>query len=152
MIPLIQHPPLKDFKTNLCKFVRPKGIPFMQYATNLELNYLRNSLLVSLSDIRAHRFNHNFSCARSYVLLCPISLSCSRFNRLRISYFIKISEIIGSDVSMLPNDHLANILIYGSNVFNSVSNESIISLCHYVRNNGFWGHFRVTCSRRVSLM
>ena len=53
--------------------------------------------------------------------------SCLRFNRLRISYLSKISEIIGSDVSMLPDDYLVNILMYGNNVFNSVPNDSIIN-------------------------
>ena len=34
----------------------------------------------------------------------------------------KISDAIGSDVSVFPDEHLYNILVYGSNVFNSVSN------------------------------
>ena len=48
------------------------------------------------------------------------------YNILRPNYLDKISAIIGSDVTVLPNDHLVCILMYGSNVYNDVTNENII--------------------------
>ena len=33
---------------------------------------------------------------------------------------------MSSDISVLPNDHLIHILIYGSNVFNTICNKLII--------------------------
>ena len=38
----------------------------------------------------------------------------------------KISEIMTSDVSLLPKEHLNHLILYGSNVFNSISNKLII--------------------------
>ena len=49
-----------------------------------------------------------------------------RYDQLRIAYLSKVSEIVGSDVTVLPNDHLTHIRMYGSNVYNDVSNEAII--------------------------
>ena len=46
---------------------------------------------------------------------------------LRTTYLSKISDIVRSDISVLPNDHLTHILMYGSNVYNNVTNESIIN-------------------------
>ena len=37
-----------------------------------------------------------------------------------------MSELMGCDVSVLPNGHLIHILIYGSNVFNIICNKLII--------------------------
>ena len=39
----------------------------------------------------------------------------------------KISDIIGSGVSVFPDDHLYYISVYGSNVYNPVSNGLIIT-------------------------
>ena len=39
----------------------------------------------------------------------------------------RISEIIGTDINVLPNEHLFKILVYGSNTFNDVSNKFIIT-------------------------
>ena len=52
---------------------------------------------------------------------------CPRFNNLRFSYLIKISDILRTDISVLPNEHLANILMYDSNVYNAIINESILN-------------------------
>ena len=51
-------------------------------------------------------------------------LCCLNYTTLRRTYLSKISEIIGSAVTALPNDHLIQTLMYGSNV---VSNKSIIN-------------------------
>ena len=73
-----------------------------------------------------------------YLLCCP------RYNHLRTIYLSKISEIIGSDISVLPNEHLYNILIYGSNVFNNVTIELIISeTIHFIKNSGRFKTFEV---------
>ena len=52
-------------------------------------------------------------------------------------YLSKISEIVGSDVTVLPNEHLTHILIYGSNVYNEVSNEAIIlETIQFIKKSG----------------
>ncbi len=49
-----------------------------------------------------------------------------------------MSDIIGSDVSMFPDDeNLYHILVYGSNVYYSVSNGLIITEnITFTRNSG----------------
>ena len=52
-------------------------------------------------------------------------------------YLSKISEIVGSDVTVLPNEHLAHILMYGSNVYNDISNEAIIlETIQFIKKSG----------------
>ena len=38
----------------------------------------------------------------------------------------KISDIIHSDVRVLPDDHLLHILLFGSNMYNNIVNKFII--------------------------
>ena len=56
-----------------------------------------------------------------YLLCCP------RYRNLRRIYLSKISEITNSDVSILPTDHLTDLLLYGSKAYNSVSNDLILT-------------------------
>ena len=45
--------------------------------------------------------------------------------------------MIHSDVSILPDDHLTHILLYGSNVFNTICNKLIVSeTISFIRNSG----------------
>ena len=89
---------------------------------------------VDFSDLRDHRFNHRFNCpspicscgnedeTTTHFLLC-----CPRYQNLRQVYLSKISQITNSDVSILPSDHLTNLLLYGSKAFNSITNELILT-------------------------
>ena len=44
---------------------------------------------------------------------------------------------MGGDASALPNDHLNHILIYGSNVFNTICNKLIIEQSIlYIKRSG----------------
>ena len=64
-------------------------------------------------------------------------LRCPRYVGHRTELLSKISEIITSDVSVLPDDHLYHILVYGSNIYNPVSNGLIITeTIRYIRNTG----------------
>ena len=91
-------------------------------------------LRVDFSDLRDHRFNHRFNCA-SPRCICGIEdettshflVSCPRYNNLRLAYLSKISQIINSDVSILPVDHLTNLLLYGSKAYNAITNELILT-------------------------
>lgn len=136
-------PTLSVFKTNLIKFVRPKGNTFYSIRDKYGVKLL-TKIRVSFSDLRDHRFNHNFNCLNP-TCLCGLEdetsvhffLCCPRYNNLRISYLSKISEILRSDISVLPNDHLTHILMYGSNVYNYVTNESIINeTIYFIKKSG----------------
>ena len=43
-------------------------------------------------------------------------LRCQLFTFERIPFLDRISDVIHSDVTVLPDEHLLNILLYGSNV------------------------------------
>ena len=61
---------------------------------------------------------------------------CPHYNTLRTTYLSKYQlirwillslEIIRSNVSLIPSNHLIHTVMYGSNVFNFVSNKAIIN-------------------------
>ena len=95
---------------------------------------LLTQLRVDFSDLRDHRFNHNFNCA-SPLCSCGVEdetsthflLRCPRYSNLRSTCLTRVSQIIKSDVSILPVDHLSHLLLYGSNSFNGISNDLILT-------------------------
>ena len=94
---------------------------------------LLTKIRVDFSYLRVHRFDHNFNC-ESPACSCGVEdetsvhffLYCPRYISQRTILLSKISEIIAADVSVLPKDHLIHIMLYGSNVFNYISNKLII--------------------------
>ena len=95
---------------------------------------LLTQLRVDFSDLREHRFNHKFNC-QSPICSCGkgeetathFLLCCPRYSHLRSDYLSKISQIVKSDVTVFPNDHLTDLLLYGSESFNDVSNNLILN-------------------------
>ena len=53
-------------------------------------------------------------------------IRCHRFQRIRIGLLSNISKVIGLDISILPREHLTNIILYGSNVYNKITNQMIL--------------------------
>ncbi len=94
---------------------------------------LLTRLRVDFSDLRAHRFNHNFNCP-SPVCACNIEnetskhylTCCPRFSHHRINLMNSISDIVNPETTHLPNDNLTHILLYGSNAYNVVTNKLIL--------------------------
>ena len=60
--------------------------------------------------------------ASTHFLLC-----CPRYNDLSHKCLGKISQIVQSDITILPNDHLTDLLLYGSKAYNDITNELIIT-------------------------
>ena len=125
-------PSLKKFKENINTLIRPQE-SFCCNKNKYGMKLL-TQLRVDFSDLRDHRFNHNFNC-RSPICSCGIEdetsthflLCCPRYNRLRIDYLSKISGIVKSDITVFPLDHLSDILLYGSESFNDISNNLILN-------------------------
>ena len=125
-------PIVSQFKSNLNKFVRSEDNNFYVIRDSIGIKLL-TKIRVTFSDLRDHRYNHNFNCENP---ICSCGLDdetalyffpcCPRYNNLRTTYLSKIFDIIGSDVTVLQNDHPTNILMYGSNIYNDVSNELIL--------------------------
>ena len=126
-------PSLNEFKNKLCKFIRPQKSSFYNVRDRYGIKLL-TKIRVSFSGLRYHRYDHNFSCDNP-TCFCGLEdktavhffLCCPRYDQLRIAYLSKVSEIVGSDVFVLPNDHHTHILMHGSNVYNDVGNEAIIA-------------------------
>ena len=51
---------------------------------------------------------------------------CPRFTTPRASMLSIISRILNNDVSVLPDDHLTDTLLYGSKMYNEITNKLII--------------------------
>ena len=118
-----------SFKKHLNDFKRPLGHSFFGNCDTFGIKLL-TKIRVGFSDLREHRFHHNFNC-ECPVCSCSVEdetsvhffLRCPLFVTQRSTLLSKISDIIRSDVSVLPDEHLSNILVYRSNIYNCVSNS-----------------------------
>jgi len=125
-------PSLLSFKNHLNNFIRPKSNSTFDIRDKFGIKLL-TKIRVEFSDLRDHRFNHNFNCL-SPTCLCGIEdetsvhfyLCCSRYLTQRAILLSNLSDIIASDVSVLPNEHLIHIILYGSNVYNKICNKLIL--------------------------
>ena len=136
-------PSISSFKNHLNNFIRPKGYSMYGLNDNLGVKLL-TKVRVQFSDLRDHRYNHNFNCLNP-VCSCGTDdetslhyfLRCPRYQTQRTFLLSKVSNIIGSDISVLPNDHLIHILIYGSNVYNKICNKLILEQSIlYIKTSG----------------
>ena len=92
-----------------------------------------SKIRVQFSDLRDHRYTHNFNC-KSPICSCGLEdettvhyfLCCPHYQSQRNILLREISEIICSDATVFLNDHLNQILMYGSNVYIPNCNKLII--------------------------
>ena len=122
----------QTFKNKINEHIRSEPNIFCEH--NRQGMRRLTQIRVDFSDLRDHRFNHRFNCpspkctcgiedeTTSHFLLC-----CPRFTNIRPLYLSKISQITNSDVSILPVDHLTDLLLYGSKAFNAITNELILT-------------------------
>ena len=90
-------------------------------------------LRVEHSDLRNHRFNKNFNCL-SPICRCSVEeetnehyfLRCPFFRNQRSHLLSSLSDIIQNDISVLPDSHLCDLILYGSKVYNEITNTLII--------------------------
>ena len=123
---------VQNFKDNINNEIRSEA-SFCSDRNKYGMKLL-TQLRVDFSDLRDHRFNHKLNCptprcscgmedeTSTHFLLC-----CPRYNDLRHTYLSKISQIVKSDITILPNDHLTDLLLYGSKAYNDITNELIIT-------------------------
>ena len=142
-------PALKDcassssFKTNYIKSIRPpkcetfgiidhKGIPLL------------TRMSVEFSDLRDHRFNHNFNCI-SPTCKCEMEpesnehflLRCPNYSSSRSILLSNIAIAVNDEILNFPQDHLSRILLFGSPSFNSITNKRILEITlHFIKSTG----------------
>ena len=105
---------------------------------------LLTRLWVDFSDLRPHKFDHRFNCdsptckygrslesAENFFLHCQFYADQRRVHMLIDS----VSEVIGNEVQVCPEQHLCCIFLYGSESFNSVANKMILeSTIRYIKD------------------
>ena len=90
-------------------------------------------LRVHFSDLNEHRFDHNFAC-ESPNCKCNVGvestihyfLHCHLYRAHRKILLDEVSDIVGNDISQLPDDHLCDLLLFGSKAYNEKANEMIL--------------------------
>ena len=90
-------------------------------------------LRVHFSDLNEHRFDHNFAC-ESATCKCNLGvestihyfLHCHLYTAHRINLFDEVSDVVGNDITQLPDDHLCDLLLFGSKAYNEKANEMIL--------------------------
>ena len=53
-------------------------------------------------------------------------ISCHLYRAHRSILLDEVSDIVGNDISQLPDDHLCDLLLYGSKAYNEKANEMIL--------------------------
>ena len=123
---------IKNFKTNINNLIRPKPSSLCSGRNKYGMKLL-TQIRVEFSDLRDHRFDHKFNCV-SPLCSCGVEdetsahflLCCPRYITQRNTYLGRISQIIKSDITILPKDHLTSLLLYGSKAYNIISNDLIL--------------------------
>jgi hypothetical protein len=97
---------------------------------------LLTKLRVGLSDLREHRFRHNFKNCPSPICKCMQEAEstehflarCPLYTNLRNNLLNNTSDIVGYDVKILQPPHLMDLLLYGSDTLKSIKNKQILEL------------------------
>ena len=63
----------------------------------------------------------------TFECVMPMDELLPRYSHIRSNYLSKISQIVKSDVTVFPDDHLTDLLLYGSESFNRISNDLILN-------------------------
>ena len=130
----------KALKSIIMTSFDPLVTLFSIFVTYLGLNYSLRSELVSQIYVTI-----DLITISTVICLCGLEdetsvhffLCCPLYLTIRSTLLSKISDIISADVTVFPDEHLYHILIYGSNVYNSVCNRLIITeTITYIRKSG----------------
>ena len=134
---------LSSFKSTYLKQIRPTKSNILNIHDRIGLPLLTR-LRVNFSDLRDHRFNHGFNCS-SPTCRCSVEiestehffLRCPRFISPRQTLLSNIATALSTDISVFPDGHLTDILLYGSPAFNSDTNKIILTITlHYIKSTG----------------
>ena len=134
---------ISEFKRKLLKLIRPpKRSIFNIY--DPEGIKLLTQLRVEFSDLRYHRYRHNFHC-ESPSCLCQTGiednehflLHCPRFSAQRRLLLELVSKSADVDIMRLSSNELTSILLYGHSKFTVVMNRAIIeATLKFIKSTG----------------
>ena len=129
-------PSISQLKTAIIRIIRPPK------SSIYHLSDIPGSKLLRLefSELREHKFRHNFNCFDPLCLCVNgvkdnehFLLLCRRFSIHRTSYLLNVSHLINRSTTTFSSSLLCNILLFGDNQFNDITNklilESTLDLC-----------------------
>ena len=125
-------PTISVFKRELMSLIRPKKRSLFGFH-DIEGVRLLTRLRVEFSDLREHRFRHNFQCS-SPMCFCQTGiennehflLHCPRHSSHRRDLLDRISNVVDADPTNLSSTDLCNLLLYGNSCFSVDTNHHII--------------------------
>ena len=106
-----------------------------------------NQTRVYFSDLQEHSFDHNFAC-ESPMCMCHSGiesstqyfLHCRQYSFHRRNLLDKVSDIGGNDITQLPDNHLCDLLLFGSNAYNKKANKMILKwIVEFVKQSTWFG-------------
>ena len=122
----------KQFKKTILDFIRPKensiyainDISGLKLLTRLRLNF---------SHLNEHKFRHSFKDTINPMCSCSFEpetadhylLCCKQYTALRLDLLYNI-HTINQSLKNFSEDHLVNVLLFGSKNFTLDANENIL--------------------------
>ena len=134
---------ISEFKRRLIQLVRPPKRSMFNIR-DLDGVKLLTRLRVEFSDLRSHRFRHNFHCLDPSCL-CKTGiednehflLHCPRFTSQRKGLLDLVSGLTGIEVMHLSSKELCRLLLYGRNYLSVIVNRGIIEeTIKFIRSTG----------------
>ena len=134
---------ISEFKRRLIQLVRPPKRSMFNIH-DLDGVKLLTRLRVEFSDLRSHRFHHNFHCPDPSCL-CKTGiednehflLHCPRFTSQRKGLLDLVSSLTGIEVMHHSSKELCRLLLYGRNDLSVIVNHGIIEeTIKFIRSTG----------------
>ena len=122
---------LSKFKAELIKSLRPPKRSVFKISDIVGVRLLTR-LRLGFSHLREHKFRHNVSnssrciCGDGDETTEHFLLRCHHFANIRSALLEQVSDILKTDIKVLPEHRLVEILLYGDNNCNEIVNKLII--------------------------
>ena len=122
---------LSRFKAELIKSLRPPKRSVFKISDIVGVRLLTR-LRLGFSHLREHKFRHNVSnssrciCGDGDETTEHFLLRCHHFANIRSALLEQVSDILKTDIKVLPEHRLVEILLYGDNNCNEIANKLII--------------------------
>ena len=122
---------LSKFKAQLIKSRRPPKRYVFKISDIVGVRLL-SRLRLGFSHLREHRFRHNVSnssgciCGDDDETTQRVLLRYRHFANTRSTLLEQVSNILKTDIKVLPEHRLVEILLYGDNNCNGIANKPII--------------------------
>ena len=122
---------LSQFKNELIKCIRPPKRSTFKIDDILGIKLITR-IRLGFSHLREHKHRHNFpvspicSCGTEPETTEHFLLRCQRFSRIRSDMLDNACELAKSDLTLLSDELLSKLLLYGDHTFNDRSNQLIL--------------------------